>query len=79
MFDLSEKEAMELGSIQKGDVIEWYRTYLRHPSPKCRRLAVRVWGCYTDWNEVNAQLSAAQLIEDPATFKKLSAYYPSMC
>ncbi|XP_027179442.1 nardilysin-like isoform X2 [Coffea eugenioides] len=79
MFDLSEKEAMELGSIQKGDVIEWYRTYLRHPSPKCRRLAVRVWGCYTDWNEVNTQLSAAQLIEDLATFKKLSAYYPSMC
>ncbi|CDP04048.1 unnamed protein product [Coffea canephora] len=79
MFDLSEKEAMELGSIQKGDVIEWYRTYLRHPSPKCRRLAVRVWGCYTDWNDVNTQLSAAQLIEDLATFKKLSAYYPSMC
>lgn len=39
MFDLSEKEAEELGRIQKNDIIDWHSTYLRQSSPKCRRLA----------------------------------------
>ncbi|KAK4492122.1 hypothetical protein RD792_002919 [Penstemon davidsonii] len=61
MFDLSEKEAQELVGVQKSDIIDWYHTYLRRPSPKCRRLAIRVWGCNTDWKDAaDAQVASGQ-------------------
>lgn len=78
MFDLSEKEAEELKDIKKEDIIEWYRTYLRQPSPKCRRLAIHVWGCNTDQKDADAQ-TGAQVIKDLEEFKKKSQYYPSLC
>ncbi|KAL0458892.1 UNVERIFIED_CONTAM: Nardilysin-like [Sesamum latifolium] len=68
MFDLSEKEAEELKGVQKGDIINWYRTYLRQPSPKCRRLAVRVWGCNTDLKDADEQVASRQVIKDLADF-----------
>uniref|UniRef100_A0A5B7A3B8 Putative nardilysin isoform X1 n=1 Tax=Davidia involucrata TaxID=16924 RepID=A0A5B7A3B8_DAVIN len=79
MFDLSEREAEELKSIQKSDVIDWYSTYLRRSSPKCRRLAVRVWGCNTDWKEAHTQATSVQFIKDLASFKMSSNFYPSIC
>ncbi|XP_041993159.1 nardilysin-like [Salvia splendens] len=78
MFDLSENEAEELKDIKKEDIIEWYRTYLRQPSPKCRRLAIHVWGCNTDQKDADTQ-TGAQVIKDLEEFKKLSQYYPSLC
>ncbi|XP_075515400.1 nardilysin-like [Primulina tabacum] len=77
MFDLSKKEAEELNGIQKKDMMDWYRTYLRQPSPKCRRLVIRVWGCNADLS--NAQVTSAQVIGDLAEFKKNSEFYPSFC
>ncbi|PRQ34798.1 putative insulysin [Rosa chinensis] len=44
-FDCSKKAAEQLRSIQKEDVINFYKTYLQQSSPKRRRLATRVWGC----------------------------------
>lgn len=79
MFDLSEKEAEELKDIQKDDIIEWYRTYLRQPSPKCRRLAIHVWGCNTGWKDADAQVPSKQVIKDLAGFKTSSEFYPSLC
>ncbi|KAK4370214.1 hypothetical protein RND71_009689 [Anisodus tanguticus] len=79
MFDISEKEAEELRSIQKSDLIEWYRTYLRRPSPKCRRLSVRVWGCNTDWKDADSPVASAQVIKDLTSFKKSAKFYPSLC
>lgn len=79
MFDLSEKEAEELKDIQKEDIIEWYRTYLRQPSPKCRRLAIHVWGCNTGWKDADAQVPSKQVIKDLAEFKTSSEFYPSLC
>ncbi|KAL6967811.1 nardilysin [Sarracenia purpurea var. burkii] len=80
MFDLSEKEAEELRRIQKNDITEWYNTYLRQSSPKCRRLAVRVWGCNAEWKEtVSTQATSVQVIEDLAAFKMSSKFYPSFC
>ncbi|KAL0389128.1 UNVERIFIED_CONTAM: Nardilysin-like [Sesamum calycinum] len=79
MFDLSEKEAEELKSVQKGDIINWYRTYLRQPSPKCRRLAVRVWGCNTDLKDADEQVASRKVIKDLAGFKESSNFYPSFC
>ncbi|KAA8543659.1 hypothetical protein F0562_021595 [Nyssa sinensis] len=79
MFDLSEKEAEELRSIQKTDVIDWYSTYLIRSSPKCRRLAVRVWGCNTDWKEAHTQSMSVQFIEDLTAFKLSSNFYSSIC
>lgn len=49
-FDYSTKAAEELTSIQKEDVIDFYKTYLQE-SPKRRRLAVRAWGCNTNFKE----------------------------
>ncbi|KAK4707469.1 hypothetical protein R3W88_032961 [Solanum pinnatisectum] len=79
MFDMSEKEAEELQSIQKSDLIEWYRTYLRQPSPKCRRLCVRVWGCNTDSKDADSPVASAEVIKDVISFKKSAKFYPSLC
>ncbi|XP_059626381.1 nardilysin-like isoform X2 [Cornus florida] len=79
MFDLSEKEAEELRNIQKSDVTDWYSTYLRQSSPRCRRLAVRVWGCKTDWKEADTQVTSVQVIDDLAAFKMSSKFYPGFC
>lgn len=80
MFDLSEKEVLELKSIKKRDVMEWYRTYLRQPSPKCRRLAIRVWGCNSDLKDIDPKMIIpGQVIEDLAAFKLSAVFYPGMC
>ncbi|KAL7173019.1 hypothetical protein ACSBR2_032480 [Camellia fascicularis] len=79
MFDFSAKEAEEISSIQKKDVIDWYSTYLRQSSPKCRRLAVRVWGCNAELKEANTQATSVQVIEDLTSFKMSSEFYPSIC
>ncbi|KAI4373362.1 hypothetical protein MLD38_011493 [Melastoma candidum] len=80
MFDFSEKEAEALGSTQKTEVVNWYRTYLRPSSPSCRRLAVRVWGCHADVNDDRAQQpETMKAIEDVDAFKSASDYYPSLC
>ncbi|PWA98415.1 insulinase (Peptidase family M16) family protein [Artemisia annua] len=79
MFDLSAKEAEAVKSLEKTDVSDWYNTYLRKSSPKCRRLAVRVWGCNTNINESKTESTSAQVINDPITFKASSTFYPASC
>lgn len=80
MFDFSEKEVLELKSIKKGDVIEWYRTYLRQPSPNCRRLAIRVWGCNSDMKDIDQKMMTPErVIEDLAAFKLSALFYQGMC
>ncbi|GJW35857.1 insulinase family protein [Tanacetum coccineum] len=61
MFDLSAKEAEVVKSLEKTDISDWYNTYLRKSSPKCRRLAVRVWGCNTNINESKTESASAQV------------------
>ena len=79
IFDLSKKEAEELESIHKSDVINWYRTYLRRSSSKCRRLAVRVWGCDTEPKDAETRPEPEQVIKDITAFKMSSSYYLSIC
>ncbi|KAL5757085.1 hypothetical protein ACOSQ2_021831 [Xanthoceras sorbifolium] len=79
MFDQSQTEAEELKSLNKNDIINWYKTYLQPSSPKCRRLAVRVWGCNADLKEAETRPKSAQVIEDLAAFKMSSEFYPSLC
>lgn len=77
---MAEKEAEELKDMKKEDIIEWYRSYLRQASPKCRRLAIHVWGCNTDWKDADADKDAsAQVIKDLVAFKNSSEFYPSLC
>ncbi|XP_057416399.1 nardilysin-like [Lotus japonicus] len=79
IFDVSKKKAEELRNISKNDVVEWYKTYLKPSSPKCRRLLVRVWGCNTDLKDNAEALSKSMqvIITDPTAFKKESVFYPS--
>lgn len=79
IFDFSKREAEELRSINKIDVINFYRMYLQQSSPKCRRLAVRVWGCDTDIKEAKTQDKSVLVIEDITAFKMSSKFYPSIC
>ncbi|XP_018441552.2 nardilysin-like [Raphanus sativus] len=79
MFDFSHKEAEELRSIEKRDVIKWYKTYFRESSPKCRRLAVRVWGCNANMKETQTDTKSVQVIADAVAFKSTSKFYPSLC
>ncbi|CAH8384444.1 unnamed protein product [Eruca vesicaria subsp. sativa] len=46
-FDSYSKETAEIQNIQKKDLIKWYRKYFRVSSPRCRRLALCLWGCNT--------------------------------
>ncbi|KAF8397033.1 hypothetical protein HHK36_018671 [Tetracentron sinense] len=78
-FDMLEKEAEELRSILKSDVVDWYNTYLRAPSPKCRRLAVHVWGCNTDMKGDETRSKSVKVIEDLAALKMSTDFYPSLC
>ncbi|XP_017983641.1 PREDICTED: nardilysin-like [Theobroma cacao] len=79
MFDLPKREAEELRSIQKVDIVNWYKMYLQQSSPKCRRLAVRVWGCNADLKEAESKQDCVQVIEDVEAFRVSSKYYPSLC
>ncbi|MFS7964629.1 putative insulysin [Helianthus anomalus] len=79
MFDLSAKEAEEVKRLEKSEITNWYNTYLRKASPKCRRLAVRVWGCNTNINESKTNLASVKVIDDLVAFKASSAFYPAFC
>ncbi|KAG9445281.1 hypothetical protein H6P81_016621 [Aristolochia fimbriata] len=78
-FDMLVMEAVELKSIQKDDVIRWYNTYLRPESPKCRRLAVHVWGCNTSVKPEAEETKFGDVILDLAAFKRSNKFYPSLC
>nr|XP_004296020.2 PREDICTED: insulin-degrading enzyme-like [Fragaria vesca subsp. vesca] len=76
MFNYSKKAAEELRSIKKEDVIIFYKTYLQQSSPKCRRLATRVWGCNTNFKKADAaRPESVQVIEDVAALKMSSKFY----
>ncbi|CAM8952611.1 unnamed protein product [Rhodiola kirilowii] len=77
MFDMSAKEAEEVKTICKSEIKEWYKTYLCDSSPKCRRLAVRVWGCEAEMRK--EEESRAQTIDDLVAFKTSSQFYTSLC
>lgn len=78
-FDMLKLEAEEIKTIQKTDVVKWYNTYLRPSSPKCRQLAIHVWGCNTNLEEAQIPANSWQLIEDIASFKSSSEFYPFLC
>ncbi|KAH9621847.1 hypothetical protein KSS87_013161 [Heliosperma pusillum] len=79
MFDLAEKEAEVVGSMNKSELIEWYSLYFGKTSPKCRRLAIRVWGCNTGFKGAESQKTSMQKVTDLAAFKTSSDFYPSLC
>ncbi|XP_042507434.1 nardilysin-like isoform X2 [Macadamia integrifolia] len=79
LFDMSQKEAEELRGISKNDVIYWFNTYLRPSSPKCRRLAVHLWGCNTNMKVDETQVKSVTMIEDVGAFKMSADFYPSLC
>lgn len=78
---MSKREAEELKSIGKVDIVNWYKTYLQQASPKCRRIAIRVWGCNTDLKEVESRKDSCEVIKDVdvEAFKMSCNYYPSLC
>ncbi|XP_020689577.1 nardilysin-like isoform X1 [Dendrobium catenatum] len=79
-FDRPKLEAEELKAISKSDVINWYNTYLVSSSPKCRRLAIHIWGCNSNLKEEgNTQYQFGKVIDDIRSFKLSSEFYPSLC
>ncbi|CAF2051865.1 unnamed protein product [Brassica napus] len=80
MFVLPQRSRRAKKHREKKDVISWYKTYFRESSPKCRRLAVRVWGCDTNMKETQTDpKSVQQVIADAVAFKSTSQFYPSLC
>ncbi|PRQ34785.1 putative insulysin [Rosa chinensis] len=79
-FDYAKRVAEELSSLQKEDVVNFYKTYLQQSSPKRRRLGIRVWGCNTDLKEAEeSRPESVQVIEDLEAFKMSSEFYPHGC
>ncbi|KAL8129849.1 hypothetical protein V2J09_019004 [Rumex salicifolius] len=76
---ISKKEAEELKNTSKSDVTEWFNTYFQLPSNKCRRLAIRVWGCNTDMSKAADSNVAVQVIDDLKPLKMSSEFYSSIC
>ena len=76
---MSKKEAGELRNLSKNDVVDWYKTYLKPSSPKCRRLLIRLWGCNTNLKDAEGRPESAHVITDVAAFKISSKFYPSLC
>ncbi|KAL6649880.1 hypothetical protein ACP70R_014104 [Stipagrostis hirtigluma subsp. patula] len=80
MFDMSKLEAEELRTVQKDDVIAWYNTYIKSSSPKCRRLAIHVYGCNSDIAEAaKLQEQSWTIIDDIKSLKMSSQFYSSLC
>ncbi|WOL14776.1 nardilysin-like [Canna indica] len=80
LFEMLKLEAEELKTIEKRHIIDWYNKYLRPPSPKCRQLAIHVWGCNTNAAEESRKLSKfGKLVEDPNSLKSSSEFYSSLC
>lgn len=80
MFDMSAKEAEEVKTISKTEIKEWYNMYLCDSSPKCRKLAIRIWGCETEMPELTQTAnSQEQPIDDLVAFKASSKYYTKLC
>lgn len=80
LFDMLKVEAEELKTIEKSDVIDWYKKYLRPPSPKCRQLAIHIWGCNTDIKEETKMLNKfGNAVEDINLLKSSSEFYSSLC
>ncbi|URE23096.1 Peptidase M16 inactive domain, partial [Musa troglodytarum] len=80
LFDMLKVEAEELKTIEKSDVIDWYKKYLRPPSPKCRQLAIHIWGCNTDIKEETKMLNKfGNAVEDVDFLKSSSEFYSSLC
>ncbi|XP_020086086.1 nardilysin-like isoform X2 [Ananas comosus] len=80
LFNMLKLEAEELRTIQKSDVISWYNTYIKLTSPKCRQLAIHLWGSNTDINEsTKMQEKSWKVVEDIHSFKISSGYYSSLC
>ncbi|XP_072975496.1 nardilysin-like isoform X1 [Typha angustifolia] len=79
-FDMSKVEAEELKTVQKNDVINWYNTYLKPSSSKCRQLTIHVWGCNTNiTEEAKLQEKPWEVIEDINALKTSSNFYSSLC
>lgn len=79
LFDMSKLEAEELKTIQKTDVVNLYNTYFRSQSPKCRRLAIHVWGCKADTHGGAQTKDFGKEIDDVDSFKRHSKFYSSLC
>ncbi|KAF3784997.1 hypothetical protein EJ110_NYTH10580 [Nymphaea thermarum] len=80
LFDMAKKEAEALENIQKSDVVEWYHTYLVPTSPKCRRLAIHLWGCNANFQEEDEKQPVhGKVIDDISAFQLLREFYPSLC
>ncbi|RYR15545.1 hypothetical protein Ahy_B04g072347 [Arachis hypogaea] len=73
------KEAKELKNTSKQDVVEWYWTYFRQPSPKCQRLLIPLWGYNTKFEDDVALPETVQAIKDPGSFKMSCEFYPNPC
>ncbi|KAL5217065.1 hypothetical protein ABZP36_017749 [Zizania latifolia] len=80
MFDISKLEAEELKTVRKEDVISWFNTYIRPSSPKCRRLAIHVYGCNSDIAEAaKLQEQSWVSIDDVKSLKISYQFYSSLC
>lgn len=85
LFDINRLEAEELKSISKGDVLEWYKTFLCSKSPRIRKLSVCVWGANAraqrDTKSVATGVTgeSVDIIEDIPQFKLKSDYFPPLC
>lgn len=71
-------EAEELKTVEKSDVIDWYKKYLRRTSPRCRQLAIHVWGCNKNAIEGTEKPSKfGKVVEDLDSLKSSSEFYSS--
>ncbi|KAG0487975.1 hypothetical protein HPP92_006786 [Vanilla planifolia] len=80
LFGMPKLEAEELKTITKVDVMDWYKTYLRTESSKCRQLAIHVWGSnFNLEEETKMAVQFGTVVGNIQSFKSSSKFYPSLC
>eukprot|EP00250_Pteridium_aquilinum_P001882 c12089_g1_i1 orf=386-3718(-) len=85
LFDINNREAEELKSITKADVINWYKKYLTPTSSSLRKLTICVWGSNARAEKgtkkgVKAGASGKVVrIDNISEFKGKSEYFPALC
>ncbi|KAH7285476.1 hypothetical protein KP509_33G029900 [Ceratopteris richardii] len=84
IFDISKREAEELRSITKAEVMNLYDTYFTVKSPCLRKLMVCVWGSNARGEDHILKKKSLRnneviTIDNLSEFKNNNEFYPALC
>ncbi|KAG6541670.1 hypothetical protein Mapa_016935 [Marchantia paleacea] len=80
-FEARKLEAMEVQTLEKSDVIDWYNQYISSGSPGRRKLSVHIWGSNTETGLGDLRASTPEetiAVDNFASFKSSLELFPAL-